>query len=85
MKTQLSTLEVSLHLTATEREARVLNLIASYVRADAFTKHFTQQLPRGVTADDFDAVMAHLHTHLGGVLHALDAGRAKIADDLRGR
>lgn len=85
MKTQLSTFEVELHITATEKEARVLNLVAGYLRANDFAKHFTNQLPRGMTADEFDSVMRHLHGHLGAVLKAIDDGREKMAADLRGK
>lgn len=83
MRTQLKALEVEVLFTATEKEARVLNLVASYVRHGSFAEHFSKELPRGLTKEEFDGVMAHLHSHTGRVLQALDEGRARIADGLR--
>lgn len=83
MRTQLKALEVEVLLSATEKEARILNHVASYVRHQAFAEHFSQTLPKGVTKEEFDGVMAHLHSHTGRVLKALDDGREKIAGDLR--
>lgn len=83
MKTQLKALEVEVLLTASEKEARIINHIASFVRHKAFAEHFSETLPRGVTKEEFDGVMAHLHSHTGRVLTALDEGRGTIATKLK--
>lgn len=83
MRTQLKALEVEVLLSASEKEARIINLVASFVRHKEFAEHFSKELPRGITKEEFDGVMAHLHSHTGMVLNALDEGRAKIADKLR--
>lgn len=83
MRTQLKALEIEVLLSATEKEARILNMVASFIRHKAFHEHFSRELPRGVTPEEFDGVMAHLHSHTGRVLKALDDGREKIAGDLR--
>lgn len=83
MKTQLKTLEVELHTTMTEKEARVLHWLGSYVRAKDFEEHYSKAYPKGVTAEDFDGVMAHLHGHMGNVLDAIYSGRETVATKLR--
>lgn len=84
MKTRLNALDIELHVTMTEKEARTLNWIAGYIRSPGFTEHFSKTPPRGVQVEDIDGVMIHLHSHMGRVLDALDSGRATIAESLKG-
>lgn len=84
MKTQLREMVVEVLFTCTEREAVVLNHVASYVRSKDWKEHFSKNFGDGVSEEQFDGVMLHLHQETGRVLSALRSGRARISDELRG-
>lgn len=81
MKTRLSAFIAEFQFTCSEKEARILRHIASYVRADTWVLGTISEID--VTNDEFDAVMTHLHGVLGHSLGAVDSARRDMAERLR--
>jgi hypothetical protein len=85
MKTQLENMGVQVLFTCSEKEARILNHVASYLRAKGWSEHYSQHFSSDhrIDADAFDSVMIHLHMETGRALNAISESRSALAGTLK--